>query len=53
LEEDPWELNNLAMDPRYTTVKEQLKQDLLQWMIEQGDHGLESELAVPLWKRNN
>ena len=49
LGEDPWELNNLAMDPRYTTVREQMKHDLLQWMIEQGDHGLESELAVPLW----
>ncbi len=53
LGEDPWELNNLAGDPKYASKKEQLKQDLLQWMIEQGDHGLESEQAVPLWTRNN
>ncbi len=53
LGEDPWELNNLALDPQYATVKKQLKQVLLQGMIEQGDNGLESELAVPLWKRNN
>jgi uncharacterized sulfatase len=53
LAEDPWELNNLAGDPQYVTKKEQLKQDLEQWMMEQGDLGMDSELAVPLWKRNN
>ncbi len=53
LAEDPWELNNLAGDPQYATMKEQLKQDLVQWMMEQGDLGMDSELAVPLWKWNN
>ncbi|MCK5462224.1 MAG: sulfatase [Bacteroidales bacterium] len=53
LAEDPWELNNLAGDPQYATMKEQLKQDLVQWMMEQGDLGMDSELAVPLCKRNN
>jgi uncharacterized sulfatase len=53
LAEDPWELNNLAGDPQYASVKEALKMDLQQWMMEQGDLGLESEMAVPLWERIN
>ena len=53
LAEDPWELRNLAGDPQFASRKEKLKQDLVQWMMEQGDLGLESEQAVPLWKRNN
>jgi uncharacterized sulfatase len=53
LAEDPWELNNLAGDPQYASIMEQLKQELEQWMMEQGDLGLESELAVPLWESTN
>jgi N-sulfoglucosamine sulfohydrolase len=53
LEKDPWELNNLAQDSQYASTKEALKMELQQWMTEQGDLGLESELAVPLWKSNN
>jgi uncharacterized sulfatase len=53
LAEDPWELHNLAGDPTYENMKETLKSDLEQWMQEQGDLGIKSELAVPLWKRNN
>ena len=40
-------------DPQYASVKEALKMDLQQWMMEQGDLGLESEMAVPLWERIN
>lgn len=50
---DPWELKNLAGDPGYATIKEQFKRDLKQWMMEQGDPGLEAELAVPLWMPDN
>ncbi|KPL26531.1 MAG: hypothetical protein AMS23_01360, partial [Bacteroides sp. SM1_62] len=53
LTEDPWELNNLAGDPQYKVLREQLKRDLEHWMMLQGDLGLESELAVPLWESNN
>jgi uncharacterized sulfatase len=53
LAEDPWELDNLARDPQYATIKEALKVELEQWMVEQGDLGLESELAVPLWEKRN
>ena len=53
LAEDPWELRNLAGEPQFASRKEKLKQDLVQWMMEQGDLGMESEQAVPLWKRNN
>lgn len=52
LAKDPWELHNLAGDPQYATRKEALKVELDQWMMEQGDLGMESELAVPLWKGN-
>jgi len=50
LAKDPWELHNLAGDPQYAAIKEALKVELDQWMMEQGDLGMESELAVPLWK---
>ncbi len=45
------ELNNMAGDSQYATLKEQVKQDLEHWMMEQGDLGIESELPVPFWKR--
>ena len=50
---DPWELDNLAGDPQYADLKEHLKKELEQWMLEQGDQGLQSEWAVPLWQRKN
>ena len=53
LGEDPWELSNLASDPQYTSDKERLRMALVDWMKQQGDLGLDSEMAVPLWKRNN
>ena len=53
LDEDPWELNNLAGDPQYENIKRALKAELEEWMRQQGDGGLESEMAVPLWKRRN
>jgi len=36
----PFETNNLATDPRFTEVKEQLRVELERWMREQGDPGV-------------
>jgi len=34
---DPWELDNLASDPRYRPQLEELKRDLADWMARSGD----------------
>ena len=33
LEEDPWEMSNLALDPDYRGTVEELRSDLLDWLI--------------------
>ncbi|MCH2176925.1 MAG: sulfatase [Lentisphaeria bacterium] len=36
-QKDPWELNNLASDPQYKEIKEELKSAMFKWMNEQHD----------------
>ena len=48
LENDPWEVNNLAGDAKYTGIKKQLEKALNNWMIETRDTGL---LPESLMKR--
>ena len=43
---DPYELNNLAGDSSLKTVQSRLFSELKAWMKQQGDQGLETELAV-------
>jgi len=43
---DPWELNNLADDPKYAAVKKELRKALDEWMTQQGDEGIETELQA-------
>lgn len=43
LENDPWELTNLAGDPRLADVQRRLGAALDGWMQQQGDTGLETE----------
>lgn len=43
---DPYELVNLADNPEYRKVKEQLRTNLLNWMDEQGDKGQQTELEA-------
>ena len=43
LQADPYEVNNLADDPRHADAKENLKKRLAAWMDQQGDKGLETE----------
>lgn len=46
LQQDPWELKNLANDPALDAVKTDLSTELDRWMKQQGDRGMEAELAV-------
>ena len=47
LETDSYERNNLADDPHYESVKTRLRSQLDQWMTQQGDKGLATELIAP------
>ncbi len=46
LQADPLELNNLASDPAYVETVDRLRTQLQTWMRQQGDQGMQSELAV-------
>ncbi len=46
LDSDPYETNNLADDPKQADVKARLGKQLDAWMTQQGDKGLETELAA-------
>jgi uncharacterized sulfatase len=47
LKADPWELTNLAANPRHAQTLEALRGDLDAWMKDQGDEGLKTERALP------
>ena len=47
LEADPFETRNLAGDPGLAAVKTKLSNALDGWMRQQGDKGVETELAAP------
>jgi N-sulfoglucosamine sulfohydrolase len=48
---DPFELNNLAADTRYTAKREELRSALDQWLIDNRDKGFQSEkdLVEGMW----
>ncbi len=45
LQEDPFELNNLSANPKHRHKMDNLQAKLRAWMKQQGDKGLETELA--------
>jgi uncharacterized sulfatase len=47
LSADPWELKNLAADPKQADRLKALRADLDAWMTDQGDEGLKTERALP------
>jgi arylsulfatase A-like enzyme len=49
LDKDPWELYNLANDPDYQSIKNELNQKLFQWIRFSNDQGLEMD-AQGNWK---
>ena len=48
LTKDPYELKNLAGDPAHQKLLTSLRKKLDAWMKQQGDRGMEAEMAVPL-----
>ena len=46
LANDPWELNNLANDPKLNSIKNNLKTQLQSWMSQQNDKGMLAEISV-------
>ena len=46
LKSDPYEKNNLAQDPKYFDIKENLKTQLKSWMSQQGDLGVDTEMIA-------
>jgi N-sulfoglucosamine sulfohydrolase len=46
LETDPHEMKNLADDPNCGAIKTRLRRQLDEWMTQQGDRGLETELIA-------
>ncbi|QEG31316.1 Arylsulfatase precursor [Gemmata obscuriglobus] len=47
LNADPWELKNLAADPKHAGRLKTLRTDLDAWMKAQGDEGRKTERALP------
>lgn len=43
LQADEYEINNLADDPEYATIKARLNEQLNAWMAQQGDQGMATE----------
>jgi uncharacterized sulfatase len=46
LQADPWELKNLAGDEKLAPIKAQLREKLLDWMKQQGDQGIDTEMKA-------
>jgi N-sulfoglucosamine sulfohydrolase len=46
LAKDPYELTNLADDPKYAKTKVRLRKELERWMTQQGDEGNATELKA-------
>ncbi len=44
MQNDPWELNNLANDKKYEKRIAEMKSELERWMLQQGDKGTEMDI---------
>jgi N-sulfoglucosamine sulfohydrolase len=47
VDKDPYEMNNLAGDPKYADAKKRLKTELARWMAEQNDPGAAMDVPLP------
>ncbi len=43
---DPFQMNNLASNPKYTSIKNEMKDKLEKWMEQQGDKGQQTEMEA-------
>ena len=46
LQSDPYEMTNLAENPQFASIKAGLGRELDAWMAQQGDKGMETEVAA-------
>nr|WP_320022329.1 sulfatase [uncultured Draconibacterium sp.] len=46
LNNDPYEMNNIASNPKYADIKKELRDKLYQWMDQQGDKGQQTEMEA-------
>ena len=46
IENDPFTLHNISDDPKYASVKKELREQLEKWMQQQGDKGQQTELEA-------
>jgi len=46
LENDPYEMKNLAGEPQFASIKVRLQKQLDQWMAQQGDKGMVTEMLA-------
>lgn len=46
LQSDPYEANNIAGDARFVTIQAELQKQLVDWMAQQGDLGMEAEILA-------
>ncbi len=53
LKSDPWEINNLAVDPEYSDVRARLSDQLDAWMVRSNDQGRTPEppAVIAYWER--
>jgi len=47
VDQDPYEMNNLAADPKYAEVKKRLRTELERWMKTQNDPGAAMDVPLP------
>ena len=47
VENDPWEMNNLADKPEYRNRIKKMKKELEKWMEQQGDKGAAMDVSFP------
>lgn len=53
LENDPFEMNNIAENPQFQEVKEKMHEQLILWMKSQGDQGEQTEMKALERQENN
>lgn len=46
IKNDPFQLNNLVANPKYQTIKKELKTKIEEFMKQQGDKGIQTEMKA-------
>ena len=51
METDPFEMHDLADEPKLADIKARLRKELDAWMRQQGDKGMETEMLATSRRR--